>query len=57
MNRLINLDDRGNVINPDAPQPVWHQVLAEERAASKQSLRKPMIAGALVTVLRLLPGR
>jgi HlyD family secretion protein len=51
MNRLINLDDRGNVINPDAPQPVWHQVLAEERAASKQSLRKPMIAGALVILV------
>ncbi|MEQ5774400.1 MULTISPECIES: HlyD family type I secretion periplasmic adaptor subunit [unclassified Thalassospira] len=51
MNRLINLDDRGNVINPDAPQPVWHQVLAEERDASKQSLRKPMIAGALVILV------
>ncbi|OKH89714.1 HlyD family type I secretion periplasmic adaptor subunit [Thalassospira sp. TSL5-1] len=51
MNRLINLDERGNVINPDAPQPVWHEVLAEERAASKQSLRKPIMAGALVILV------
>lgn len=51
MNRVINLDNKGDVIPADALQPAWHQVLAEERAASKQSLRRPMIAGAIVILV------
>ncbi len=51
MNRVINVDNRGELIVPDDPQPAWYQVLDEERTASRQSLRKPIIAGVAVILL------
>ncbi len=48
MNRVINVDNRGEVMIPEDPQPAWYQVLDEERTASRQSLRKPIIAGIIV---------
>ncbi len=48
MNRVINVDDRGEVMVPEDPQPAWYQVLDEERTASRQSLRKPIMAGIIV---------
>ncbi len=48
MNRVINVDDRGEVMIPEDPQPAWYQVLDEERTASRQSLRKPIMAGIIV---------
>ena len=51
MNRVINVDDSGAVIPSDDQQVSWHQILAEERQASRQSLRKPIIAGLTVIIL------
>ena len=48
MNRVINVDNRGEVMIPEDPQPAWYQVLDEERTASRQSLRKPIMAGIIV---------
>ena len=53
MNRVINVDDSGAVIPSDDQQVSWHQILAEERQASRQSLRKPIIAGLTVIILGL----
>ena len=35
MNRVINVDNRGEVMIPEDPQPAWYQVLDEERTASR----------------------
>ncbi|OSQ48472.1 HlyD family type I secretion periplasmic adaptor subunit [Thalassospira alkalitolerans] len=51
MNRVINVDHRGDVMSSEDLQPAWYQVLAEERTASRQSLRKPVMAGIIVIVL------
>ncbi|MCC9621434.1 HlyD family type I secretion periplasmic adaptor subunit [Thalassospira sp. MA62] len=51
MSRVINVDDEGALIPTDDHQPSWHQILAEEREASRQSLRKPIIAGVLVILI------
>lgn len=51
MNRVINVDDSGAVIPSDDQHVSWHQILAEERQASRQSLRKPIIAGLTVIIL------
>ncbi|HBV00092.1 HlyD family type I secretion periplasmic adaptor subunit [Thalassospira lucentensis] len=51
MSRVINVDDSGAVIPSDDQQVSWHQILAEERQASRQSLRKPIIAGLTVIIL------
>ncbi|MFH1804532.1 MAG: HlyD family type I secretion periplasmic adaptor subunit [Pseudomonadota bacterium] len=48
MSRVINLDESGKMIPTGEPQLVWHRVLAEERLASRQSLRGPLIAGISV---------
>lgn len=51
MNRVINVDNRGEVMIPEDPQPAWYQVLDEERTASRQSLRKPIMAGIIVIAI------
>ena len=51
MNRVINLDEGGATIPAEEPQVAWHQILSEEREASRQSLRKPIMAGLAVIIL------
>ncbi|MEQ8287365.1 MAG: HlyD family type I secretion periplasmic adaptor subunit [Alphaproteobacteria bacterium] len=51
MTRVINADDGGALIPTEDPQISWHQILEEERQASRQSLRKPIIAGLAVIIL------
>lgn len=45
MNRVINLNDQGSATPTHDEQASWHQILSEEREASRQSLRKPVLAG------------
>ncbi|RCK48901.1 MULTISPECIES: HlyD family type I secretion periplasmic adaptor subunit [Thalassospira] len=51
MSRVIDVDNEGALIPVDDPQVPWHQILTEEREASRQSLRKPILAGIAVIVL------
>lgn len=51
MTRVINLEGSGAGLPTDEPQVAWHQILSEERDASRQSLRKPVLAGLFVIVL------
>jgi len=51
MTRVINLEGGGAGLPTDEPQVAWHQVLSEERDASRQSLRKPILASLFVIVL------
>nr|ADI22417.1 membrane-fusion protein [uncultured Rhodospirillales bacterium HF0500_02H05] len=51
MNRVINVDDGGAVIPSEDSQLAWYQILDQEREASRQSLRKPIIAGLTVIIL------
>ena len=44
MTRVINLEGGGAALPVEEPQVAWHQILSEEREASRQSLRKPILA-------------
>lgn len=51
MTRVLNLEGGGATLPTEEPQVAWHQILSEERDASRQSLRKPVLAGLFVIVL------
>ncbi|MBC06136.1 HlyD family type I secretion periplasmic adaptor subunit [Thalassospira sp.] len=51
MTRVLNLEGGGGALPTEESQVAWHQILSEERDASRQSLRKPVLAGLFVIVL------